>query len=91
MRFLAAVVILAALGSACGKKPRQPTACKQNADCAGGWICLAEMCRDPSEGALYADPGHAATPAAVKQELEHQSADEQKRLDDMAQHPLDDK
>jgi len=81
-RVPASFVLGVALLLACGKsKPaaeRKPTTCKQNSDCAEGWVCLARKCADPSGKAVYMDPAHAVTPDKVRDEVE----DVQKRHDD---------
>src|SRR5262249_19876665 len=81
---LAAPAALAALALAACKQHRgtaasqQPDHCTSNADCADGWVCLAEKCADPRASALYSDPASAVTPDKVQRQLEQTAAQHEK-------------
>jgi hypothetical protein len=72
---LAAALAGATLGlAACEKKtgPAAPEAhaCRENSDCAGGWLCLNGKCASMKSSTIYADPENVATPQKVKKEVE---------------------
>lgn len=73
-RILVAVALL--LLPAChAKAPRKdaPRSCRSNSDCAVGWACLAGSCA--------VDPGTAATPIDVKNQIEQINAAHEDKVD----------